>query len=320
MSEGWVRATKSRPCRICGGPDNCEEIRSTHQDEDGWYVFCGRVSDDAIRQNDGGQWLHFVRDDAVILPPLPTPKRQATAPSSNRDSDYWKNIVCVCEFIGRQRLLELATSLGVSIASLQRLRVGFSAKDDAWTIPERNEAGDYVGINRRYHDGSKKNWGPRGLTFADDWSIGNCPILLVEGGSDVAAGLTMGLNMVGRPSKTAGVALLSELLANIPTARTVIVVGERDRKTHSSLKEQVRKRHSPTCEGCLDCFPGWFGATHTAQQLAETLARRIAWAFPPDDAKDLRDWLKAHCHEATPDELGRRLALQRTFAEFRRVV
>ena len=308
MSAGWVRASKSRPCRLCGGPDNCEEIRGTQQGEVGWNVYCGRVSDGAIRQNDGGQWLHFVRDDAVIAVPRPMPERKpVTSPKPN--STYWAGVVQFCEEIGRDRLPELATVLGVSIDSLRRLRVGFSRKDDAWTFPERNDAGEFIGVNRRFQTGDKQRaaGASSGLTFADDWIVGDGPIFLPEGGSDAAAGLTMGLNMVGRPSNVGGVPMLAELLAHIPPERAVIVIGERDRKPHDSLKEDARKRHSPTCEGCSICFPGWFGATHSAKQLAEKLARPVAWAFPPDDAKDLRDWFRAHCHDATADELGRRL-------------
>ena len=52
---GWVRASKARPCRVCEKPDNCEERRV----DDGWLVYCGRVSEGAIRQNDGGQWLLY---------------------------------------------------------------------------------------------------------------------------------------------------------------------------------------------------------------------------------------------------------------------
>ena len=311
---GWVRASKARPCRVCEKPDNCEALRV----DDGWLVYCGRVSEGAIRQNDGGQWLHKVADDSVIR--IREPRREPEPPQrAKKSAAYWADLVRFCEECGKGRLTNLADTLGVSVKSLRRLHVGYSVQQEAGMFAERNAAGEFVGINRRFGNGEKKRsaGGESGLTFADDWDAGDGPLLLVEGGSDVAACLTMGLNAVGRPSNTGGVKLLGELLANVPRTRTVIVIGERDRKRHGDLKENARKRHSPECEGCSACWPGWFGAVNVAKQLAEKLARPIAWALPPDDAKDSRAWWLAHQHEGTPDELGRRFvaALELTNVE-----
>ena len=321
MSGDWVRASTSRPCRLCGGPDNCEEIRGTKQDEVGWHVYCGRVSDGAISQNDGGQWLHFVRDDAAIVPSRPVQTQKPI--NSKPTSPYWAGVVQIWVDVGREKLSELAAGLGVSVDSLRRLRVGFSRTDDAWTFPERNAAGELIGVSRRFQTGEKKraHGASSGLTFADDWCAGDGPILLVEGGSDVAACLTMGLNAIGRPSNTGGVAMLGELLATISPERQVIVIGERDRKRHETLKDSVRDRHSPDCEGCSVCFPGWFGATTTAKKLADIFGRSIAWVFPLDGAKDMRAWFLEHRHEGTPEELGRRFvaSLELTIVEPSRV-
>lgn len=312
--DGWVRATKARPCRVCEKPDNCEALRV----EDGWLVYCGRVSEGSIRQNAGGQWLHKVDDDSVIRLPEPRrerePKKRPKKPSS-----FWADRVRFYEDCGKGRLTNLADMLGVSVESLQRLHVGYSVQQEAWTFAERNAVGEFVGINRRFNNGDKKReaGGKCGLTFADDWDAGEGPLLLVEGGSDAASCLTMELNAVGRPSNTGGVKLLGELLANVPPTRTVIVIGERDRKRHEDLKENARKRHSPECEGCSVCWPGWFGAVNVAKQLAAKLARPIAWALPPGDAKDSRAWWLAHRHEGTPVELGQRFvaALELTTVE-----
>lgn len=311
---GWVRASKARPCRVCEKPDNCEERRV----DDGWLVYCGRVSEGSIRQNDGGQWLHKVADDSVIR--IREPRREPEPPKrSTKSVAYWAGVVRHCEGCGAGRLTKLADTLGVSVESLCRLHVGYSFQHEAWTFAERNAAGEFVGINRRFNSGDKKReaGGESGLTFADDWDAGDGPLLLVEGGSDVAACLTMVLNAVGRPSNTGGVKLLGELLANVPRTRPLIVIGERDRKRHDDLKENARKRHSPECKGCSFCWPGLFGAVNVAKQLAETFARPIAWALPPDDAKDSRAWWLAHRHEGTPDELGRRFvaALELTTVE-----
>lgn len=83
--------------------------------------------------------------------------------------------------------------------------------------------------------------------------------------------LTMGLNVVGRPSNSGGATQLAELLEYIPHSRSIIVMGENDQK--------------PTGQ-----WPGKEGAISIAKQLSDRLQREIHWALPPDHAKDIRDW------------------------------
>lgn len=108
---------------------------------------------------------------------------------------------------------ELAEALGVDETSLEHLRVGWgNIGGPCWTFPERDPSGNVIGINRRFVDGTKKSVGKRGLTFTDDWAQAEGPVLITEGGSDVAAGLTMGLSVVGCPSCTGGISFLVEML------------------------------------------------------------------------------------------------------------
>lgn len=93
-------------------------------------------------------------------------------------------------------------------------------------------------------------------------------VLVVEGGSDVAAALELGLCAVGRPSSAAGVDDLAELLVGRP----VLVLGERDEKPDG--------RH-----------PGKAGAVSIARGLSERWGKPVSWALPLDGAKDLRQWL-----------------------------
>lgn len=61
----------------------------------------------------------------------------------------------------------LADQLGVSIDSLQRLGVGWSITDNAWTFPERDADGKLIGIIRRLWDGRKLaiSGSKRGLVY-----------------------------------------------------------------------------------------------------------------------------------------------------------
>jgi hypothetical protein len=97
--------------------------------------------------------------------------------------------------------------------------------------PERDAAGRVIGYQTRAIDGNKRNRGHRGLIYADDWrqqAIDAGFVLLPEGGSDTAACVAMGLPVVGRPFNTGGVDLLATMLAALPAAVRILVVGERD--------------------------------------------------------------------------------------------
>jgi len=316
MAKGdWVSVTREHPCPICGKPDNCKVAR------DGGAVWCGRVDQGSVRQNAGGQFLHVIRDRADDRgrdgsPPWPRrsdhkPKNEPKWPTAKTDEEKgasspprnWE-ITALAAFDNppaEEKRQELATSLGVDVEALRRLGVGWNCH--GWTIPERNGDGKIIGINVRHADGTKRRraGGAMGLSFdPESWMTSATEpgfVFLVEGASDTAAMMSMGLSVVGRPSNTGGVELLAKLLRSVPKERLIVVVGERDRKPNESLSQSVREWHKATCEGCCQCWPGRFGAITTATQLARALERPIAWAFPPDGAKDSRAWLNSQAAE-----------------------
>jgi len=257
----WSRVSRAYPCPICGKPDNCTVSVA------GGVVWCGRISDGSLRQNAGGQFLHRLNDAYVPrLPPAienrPARDFSATARLFARDAAASR--------------ADLAEKLGVAVTSLVDLGVGWDAARLGWTFPERDSGGKVIGISVRYRDGSKRRMagGKAGLTYADGWSIDDGPILLVEGGSDTAALMSIGLNAIGRPSNFGGVRLLIDVLRGQADDREIVVIGERDEKPDGR-------------------WPGREGAISTAKQLAEHLERPVAWSLCPDGAKDARDWLRS---------------------------
>lgn len=190
----------------------------------------------------------------------------------------------------------LAESLGVTGRSLGMLWVGWDG--GAWTIPEWSGSGRIVGIQRRLArprpDGPSKlqlPGGRRGLVYCETADMSS-PVLIVEGMTDVAACLSMGVSAVGRPSNLGGVAFLVRLLGRCDGR--LVVVGERDRKPHDSLPEPVRAKHSPHCPGCAACWPGQYGAKTVARQLGQRLGRAVLCVLPPGEAKDIRQWAQEH--------------------------
>ena len=243
------------------------------------------LGDDQRRRDDIGDYEH-------------PSHRRATSKIPKAESGTPNNFANIAQLAfdrpdAVSRRLELASILGVDVRSLERLKVGpWGHKDGLhWLFPERNAAGDFIGLNRRYRDGSKIAWpgSQRGLVYCDDWQTIEGPVYLVEGPSDTAAMLSFGVCVVGRPSNTGGVEHLMELLANVPREREVIVLGENDRKSHESLKRAAKARHKADCDCCSICWPGSFGATTTATKLAEQLGRNIEVMFPPDGSKDVRE-------------------------------
>ena len=266
----WCRVTRQEPCPVCGKPDNC--VVSA----DGGAVWCGRVSEGALRQNGGGQYLHRLnataclsgQDRRFVHVPQPPKRFEKVVDWTTSLAFYAKG--------APTGVPVLAERLGVSVESLTALNAGWHPGHKFWTHPERDGFGRVIGVITRYEDGSKKRLSRSkcGLSYADSWDTGLGPILLVEGPSDTAALLTLGLTVVGRPSNCGGVDLLIDLLFDVPTQREIVVVGERDEKPDGK-------------------WPGRDGAISTATRLAEALERPVGWAFPPDNAKDSRAWLKA---------------------------
>src|SRR5690606_29276885 len=158
--------------------------------------------------------------------------------------------------------------------------------ENCWSFPERNATGDVIGIQRRFRNGTKRrlSGSKTGLTYSDDWDTGSRPLLLVEGGSDVAATMMLELSVIGRPSNRGGVALRGKKLQTFRGERQISARGERDQK-ESGL------------------WPGKDGAIHTATELAKRLNRPVDWAFPPDNTKDVRDWLNQYAVR-TPEQMG----------------
>lgn len=95
------------------------------------------------------------------------------------------------------------------------------------------------------------------------------PVIVVEGWTDAAAALAMGLPAVGRPGALAGIGMLVDLLRG---CQSIIVVGEND-----DVNPATGKR------------PGHEGMTATFQALRRVVPD-TTMVLPPSHIKDLRRW------------------------------
>lgn len=271
----WVRVTRSARCPVCDSDHWCTVSES------GALVKCMDV-ESAIPVKSGG-WLHELSEPVEV-------RRKADKPEPTPILDWGaKAEECFQRDGSAEARAELAARLGVSVESLEMLGVGTGYdREPFWTFPERNSRRVVTGIVRRYRSGKKLSMkgGHSGLYIVPEWWKRRGPLLVVEGGSDTAALLTMGLCAIGRPSNVGGVNMLIPLVRD--SNRPVIVIGEHDLKP-----ERVGTRHQcpANCEGCSWCWPGKYGARHTAEALLRATKRRVSWRMCPDGAKDSREWL-----------------------------
>jgi hypothetical protein len=276
----WQPATADNPCPKCGKTDWCRI---------GWKVIhCMRLQND--RPAKGGGWYHGLDPSAAPSSlPTPPPRKQPTPQELDgrfrRNADRWS-------LAAATKISEFAKQLGVSRKSLLSLGIGWNGV--VWTIPERGPVRTVLGIATRSTDGRKKMMmgSHHGLIVPTTYcSTSNQPILLVEGMTDVAAALTLGISAIGRPSNCGGISLLIDCLWNY--RGPIIVMGENDKR---APKMPVGMIHKLDCRGCPFCWPGKYGADTTAKSLRCELPQpqpKVAIRFPQLPAKDLRTWLNS---------------------------
>ena len=265
----WREVSRREPCVVCGRGDWCGRT------SDGELIRCMRDGEapsgyTVIRHHaDGGtlygQGQGGARQSRVTRPPRPKP-----------EPIDWRAVHERC--VGAMdyvRAEALSYELSVPIESLYAVGIGWHECRACYTFPERDAGRQIVGLSTRTLDGDKRfiGGGKRGLTIPD--GIGpdpGEPLLIVEGASDVAACVTLGLQAVGRPSNVGGVDELAVLLDGY--AGEIIVVGERDAKPDGR-------------------WPGRDGARSVAKELAKRLGREVAVTMPPTPYKDMRSFLEA---------------------------
>jgi hypothetical protein len=236
----------------------------------------------------GGGWLHFMDAErsGVEIVSAPRPKKIDAEPLAR---EMYRR------FEASRARSSLSKRLGVSAESLDCLRVGYGEDRDGRqyaSFPSRDATGRIVGITRRYLDGSKKSYPgtTNGVFCAKDWWQTPGVVLVVEGGSDVAACITHGLCAIGRPSNIGGADIIRDMLNAHARNRPVIVVGENDFKPD---KRGLVDWCPEDCKGCAHCYPGLFGAEFVASRLG------CEYSMPPYPFKDFRDmcssviWLEA---------------------------
>jgi len=270
------------------------------------------------KESKNGGWV-FHLDKPIDTSPLSADRRKETLTDTERDR-IWRRVLDEYRTPEQHRVRDLAIDWGVSLKSLNELGIvwGRMFGKECWMLPQHNSDGKVVGVLRRFTDGKRfyVRGSRPGLHYGFEPNRGG-PVLLVEGASDTAAAITMGLGAIGRPSNVGGVRDLSAIIMG-DVYRKMIVLGENDRKRHAELKPDAQERHNPRCRCCRLCWPGKSGALYVAAQLNDRLSRgpwkgTISVKMPPAGAKDLREWLNRHGQN--PEDAEEMAALGKLFLE-----
>ena len=277
--EKWIELRRGGDvvCPMCGKQDWCS------QSPDGEAFDCKRgkglpIPAGLIYVKDSNQGVIVKIDDpSKIVAPSHDAIQKAnvdkltTEQCNTLHEQYLKDI--------GNRAETLSKDLGVSRDSLSNLEVGYDIQRMCFTFPERDHDQNIIGFATRGVDGKKLciKGSRRAATIPNCWDSGEGPIFLVEGASDVAACITMGMDVLGRPGAMpcdAFVHAADELLGTIKD-RKIVVVAEWDEKDNGE-------------------WPGKAGAIATANRLYELFGFPIYWSLPPQDEKDCRTYLNTH--------------------------
>lgn len=261
-SQPWQRVNRQRPCPICNKRDWCLYSGDAG---DPTAVICART--ESQKQAGEAGWLHVLRDDG---PTWPVWRRTIRTAVKMMDAAKpvgigFDRIATDCRQAAKPEALgRLADGLGVTAASLRRLRVGWSKQHGAWTFPMVGADGRVVGIRLRLTNGRKLavRGGREGL-FVPEGLTGDGPLLIAEGPTDTAALLDLGFDVIGRPSCTGGQRLLVDFVQRRQPPE-VVVVADGD-------------------------GPGKRGAESLAVVLV-AYAAAVRVITPPEGVKDAREW------------------------------
>lgn len=272
MIPGFRSVTKSNPCPICGKPDWCLVAK------DGSRAACQRKTS-AVPFGQAG-FLHSLTDaPAGHAINFQKPEKPVEIDAVAIHARYK-------EAITRSEIEALALNLGVEDDALVELGVGRAVEwcDGTYSFPMRDGLGKIIGIRLRNLEGHKwAVYGSKaGLFFNPDWAHAVPRIMICEGPTSAAAGMTIGIQSVGRASNTSATNHLVDFLRARKTKPEVIVMSEMDGKDECAY-----------CENnyCLRCHPGQVGADKVAETIG-ALVKTIAVIDPPI-GKDIRDWLRA---------------------------
>lgn len=227
----WTRVSKEFPCTVCGRTDwdtYCSELG---------LACCMRVSSERPSKNGG--FLHYLNAGAQKPIPIKEPPPKPTINATKLMRDF----ACdPCE----DKICRLASSLGVACDSLRRTGCVWARPHQAFAFPMKDGYGNTVGIRLRSESGKK--WavtGSRQGIFIPERKPEETAFI-VEGPTDLAAALTLGLFAIGLPSCMGGNDQVKTVLKRFDCRRAILVCDNDDPGVEGA-KRLSSELHVPNC-------------------------------------------------------------------------
>jgi hypothetical protein len=262
-----VEVRRGWRCPICGKDSWCLRDASRGLTICPWTPSSRQIGNAGYLHADSG-----VIETRVVAAFMSKPKPR---PTKN-----FRPIADQCHLQNGGMAAQLAISLGVSEASIDRVKCGWSDPHQAWTFPMVDAKLQTVGIRLRSMDGFKYAMpDSHNALFVPTDLTGDGTLYIEEGPTSLAAVLDWGFDCIGRPSCSSCVDMTLEWIMEHGGGRkrnAVIIANKDTRKTRP--------------DGST-FWPGQEGAAKLADRLHGNV--RSVKVIEPLIGKDSRDWMTA---------------------------
>lgn len=255
-----IRASKEKPCPICGKPDWC------FTNDTAEVAICMRMESRHPAQNGG--WTHV-----IAAPRAPGQPRRLPMPTKPRPSIDAAGIMAAWrKDTDPGMIYDHAQQLGVSPDAILNLGIAWAPEHGAWAWPMKDGHGKTIGIRLRAESGKK--WAVKGSKdgiFYSEPSTETVAAMICEGPTDAAAAITIGFWAVGRSACLTGTDHIRDLFIR-HNIRLMVIVADNDEPK---------------------VLPGdtfWYPGIEGAKRLAQSIRKGAKIILPP--AKDLRQWVR----------------------------
>jgi len=183
---------------------------------------------------------------------------------------------------GNPGLDNLAKRLGVTLRSLEELEFQYAGSyHNTWGIPMKDGYGNYIGIRMRNLVGNK--WaitGSQAGIFIPKLHAMR-RMFIVEGPTDTAAGLTIGLYTIGRPSCSGGVThIVDHVKRN--NIQEVVLVSDNDDPGIRGAKDLQQWLKVPSCILLLPCKDLREFIKFGDKSTIDSMIEQLVWTQPKE--------------------------------------